>query len=316
MDIKLQSCNFKLPVIKLAAVIKMSKKIKGTLALLLATAIWGSTFVAQSVGVERIGPFTFLAVRCILAVAVLLPFLYFRNKTNFRTIFKDKRLWKVGTVCGAALFVATALQQLGLIYTSAGKSGFITAMYIVLVPVFGLFLKKKPPFSILFSILLATLGLYFLSGSGFNSINIGDALTLGCAAAFAVQILLLDHFAEDLDCVALNMVQAFVCAVISAIITVFTETVVIGDLVDCWLPLAYAGILSMGVAYTLQIVGQKCLDPSTASVLMSFESVFAAVSGWLILNENLSPTEILGCVLVFIAILIPQVPFYKLKKAP
>ena len=294
----------------------MSKKLKGTLSLLFATAIWGSTFVAQSVGVEKIGPFTFLAGRCILAVAVLLPFLYLRNKSNFLSILKDKRLWKVGVICGTALFVATALQQLGLIYTSAGKSGFITAMYIVLVPIFGLFLKKKPPVSVMFSVLIAATGLYFLSGSGFTSVNIGDALTLGCAAAFAVQILLLDRYAGDLDCVALNMVQALVCAVISAVMTAFTETVIISDIADCWLPLAYAGVLSMGVAYTLQIIGQKHLDPSTASVLMSFESVFAAISGWLILHERLSATEIVGCALVFAAVLVPQIPFQKLKKAP
>lgn len=294
----------------------MTNKLKGTLSLLFATAIWGSTFVAQSVGVEKIGPFTFLAGRCILAVVVLLPFIYFKNKSNFTAILKDPRLWKVGAICGIALFVATALQQFGLIYTTAGKSGFITAMYIVLVPIFGLFLTKKPPFSVILSVIIAAFGLYFLSGSGFTSINIGDLLTLGCAAAFAVQILLLDRYAGDLNCVALNMVQALVCAVISGVMTAFTETVVVADFVDCWLPLAYAGILSMGVAYTLQIVGQRHLDPSTASVLMSFESVFAVLSGWLILHEALSPTELLGCVLVFVAIMIPQIPFYKLKKAP
>lgn len=312
----MQSCNLHLPVIKLAAVIKMSKQFKGTLALLLATAIWGSTFVAQSVGVDKIGPFTFLAGRCILAVIVLLPTIYFKNKDNFIKILKDKQLWKVGGICGTALFVATALQQVGLIYTSAGKSGFITAMYIVLVPIFGLFVKKKPPKSVLLSVLIAAFGLYFLSGSGFTSVNIGDVLTLGCAAAFAVQILLLDRYAGDLDCVALNMMQSLVCAVISAVMTIFTETIIIGDILNCWLPLAYAGILSMGVAYTLQIVGQRALDPSTASVLMSFESVFAAISGWLVLHEQLSTIEILGCALVFVAIVIPQIPYHKLKKAP
>ncbi|MBE6916777.1 MAG: DMT family transporter [Ruminococcaceae bacterium] len=294
----------------------MTKKLKGTLTLLLATAIWGSTFVAQSVGVDVIGPYTFLAIRCILAVIVLLPVVWFRNKTSFTSVIADKQLWKVGIICGIALFAATALQQLGLMHTTAGKSGFITAMYIILVPIFGLILKKKPPKSILISIVLAAAGLYFLSGSGFASVNIGDLLTLGCAAAFAVQILLLDRFAGDLDCVALNMVQSLVCAVISLVITLFTETVVISDILNCWLPLAYAGVLSMGVAYTLQIVGQRMLDPATASVMMSFESVFAVLSGWLVLNEQLTLTEGIGCALVFIAILLPQFPFHKLKKAP
>lgn len=294
----------------------MSKQLKGTLSLLFATAIWGSTFVAQSVGVDQIGPFTFLAIRCVLALLTLLPVIIIRSKGTFLNTMKNPVLWKVGILCGSALFVATALQQFGLIYTSAGKSGFITAMYIVLVPVFGLFLKKKPPKSVLVSIILAALGLYFLSGSGFSSVNIGDILTLGCAAAFAVQILLLDRFAGDLDSVALNMIQALVCAVISTVFTAFTETIDVRNIISCWIPLVYAGCLSMGVAYTLQIVGQKALEPTTASVLMSFESVFAAVSGWLILNESLSLTEVIGCVLVFIAIIIPQIPYKRIKKAP
>lgn len=302
----MQSCNLLVPVLKWAAVIKMSNKCKGTLTLLLATAIWGSTFVAQSVGVDMIGPYTFLAIRCILAVIVLLPVIWFRNKRKFLSVLADKRLWKAGAICGTSLFAATALQQLGLMYTSAGKSGFITAMYIVLVPVFGLIIGKKPPNLIWISIVVATAGLYFLSGSGVTSVNIGDVLTLGCAVAFAVQILLLDRFAGDLDCVALNMVQSLVCGLIAFAITLFAETVVISDVLNCWLPLAYAGVLSMGVAYTLQIVGQRLLDPSTASVMMSFESVFAVVSGWLVLNEQLTLTEGIGCTLVFVAILLPQ----------
>lgn len=294
----------------------MSKQFKGTFSLLLATAVWGSTFVAQSVGVNQIGPFTFLAGRCILAVLALLPVLFLRRRVDFGKILADKRLWKVGTLCGAALFAATALQQVGLLYTGAGKAGFITSMYIVLVPIFGLFIKIKPPKSVILSVVIAALGLYFLSGMGMTSVNPGDAMMLGCAAAFAVQILLLDRFAGDLDCIALNMIQGLVCAVLSAIATAFSETVVVSDLIDCWFPLAYAGVLSMGFAYTLQIVGQRCLDPSTASVLMSFESVFAVLSGWLILGEKLSAIEIFGCILLFIAIIIPQIPFRKLKKAP
>ena len=294
----------------------MSKQFKGTLSLLLATAIWGSTFVAQSVGVNQIGPFTFLAGRCILAVLALMPVLYLRKKNDFWKILTDKQLWKVGSLCGAALFAATALQQVGLLYTTAGKAGFITSMYIVLVPIFGLFIKIKPPKSVILSIIIAALGLYFLSGMGLTSVNPGDAMMLGCAAAFAVQILLLDRFAGNLDCIALNMIQGLVCAVLSGIATAFTETVVVTDVVACWLPLVYAGVLSMGFAYTLQIVGQRCLDPSTASVLMSFESVFAVLSGGLVLGEKLSAIEIVGCVLLFIAIVIPQIPFHKLKKAP
>lgn len=291
----------------------MSKQIKGSLALLLATVIWGSTFVAQSVGVEQIGPMTFLAVRGYLAVLVLLPTVYLRDRKDFRLKMTDPKLWKAGAVCGAALFVATALQQIGLMYTTAGKGGFITAMYIILVPIFGLFLKKKPPRSAFISVVVAAIGLYLLSGAGASSVNIGDVLMLLCAVAFSVQILILDRVAGELDSIALNMAQSLVCAVISTFF-MFTEDNTLPQILSCWLPLCYAGILSMGVAYTLQIVGQKSLEPTTASLMMSFESVFAAISGWLILNETLTPTELIGCVMVFGAIIFSQIPF-KSKKA-
>lgn len=293
----------------------MIKRLKGSLAILLATIIWGSTFVAQSVGVEKIGPITFLAIRGYLAVIALLPVVYFRHKADFAATMKNQKLWKAGALCGAALFVATALQQIGLIYTSAAKGGFITAMYIILVPIFGLFLHKKPQKSAIFSVAIASLGLYFISGAGVSAVNIGDVLMLLCAVAFSVQILLLDKLATDLDSVALNLVQSLVCAVISTVF-MFTEQNSAADIVACWLPLCYAGVLSMGVAYTLQIVGQKALEPTTASLLMSFESVFAALSGWLVLNENLTATELIGCGLVFLAILFSQIPTKSGKTAP
>ena len=280
---------------------------KGTLSLLLATVIWGSTFVAQSVGVELIGPFTFLAIRCLLAVITLLPVIGLTHKRGSLEILKSKRLWRAGIPCGIALFAATAFQQIGLIYTTAGKGGFITAMYIVLVPIFGLFIRRKPPKTALLSVVIATLGLYFISGAGLTSVNIGDVLMLLCAGAFAVQILLVDRFSGEVDSVALNMVQSLVCALISGIFMVF-EAPKMGRILDCWFPLAYAGVLSMGVAYTLQIVGQKKLEPTTASLLMSFESVFAALSGWLLLKESLSWIELLGCALVMGAILLSQFP--------
>lgn len=291
------------------------KRLKGSAAILLATIIWGSTFVAQSVGVEKIGPITFLAIRGYLAVIALLPVVWCRHRGHFAAIMKDPKLWKAGALCGAALFVATALQQIGLIYTSAAKGGFITAMYIILVPIFGLFLHKKPPKTAIFSVAIAAVGLYFISGAGVSALNIGDVLMLLCAVAFSVQILLLDKLAADLDSVALNLVQSLICAMISTVF-MFTEQNSAADIVGCWLPLCYAGVLSMGVAYTLQIVGQKALEPTTASLLMSFESVFAALSGWLVLNENLSTTELWGCALVFFAIILSQLPIRSKKTAP
>ncbi len=277
----------------------MSKQLKGCLSLLLATVIWGSTFVAQSVGVETIGPFTFLAIRSFLAVLALLPVIYLCNRGNFLKILRDPKLWKAGLACGVALFAATSLQQFGLIYTTAGKGGFITAMYIILVPVFGLVLRQRPPKTALISVVLAAVGLYLISGAGFTAINIGDVLMLGCAAAFAVQILIMDKVAGTLDSMALNMMQALFCAMASAVCALLFEDMNWGNILNCWFPLFYAGVLSMGVAYTLQIVGQKHLEPTTASLLMSFESVFAALSGWLLLNESFSLPEGIGCALVF-----------------
>lgn len=289
----------------------MMKRLKGSAAILLATIIWGSTFVAQSVGVEKIGPLTFLAIRGYLAVIALLPVVWFRHKGHFAATIKDPKLWKAGALCGAALFVATALQQVGLLYTSAAKGGFITAMYIILVPLFGLFLGKKPPKTTIISVAIAALGLYFISGAGVSAVNVGDVLMLLCAVAFSVQILLLDKLAANLDSVALNLVQSLICTLIATIF-MFTETNAPADILNCWLPLLYAGVLSMGVAYTLQIVGQKALEPTTASLLMSFESVFAALCGWLVLNEKLSATELWGCTLVFLAIVLSQMPVKRL----
>jgi drug/metabolite transporter (DMT)-like permease len=295
---------------------KMSKQFKGSLSIILATIIWGSTFVAQSVGVDHVGPFSFLSIRCILAVAMLLIVLFFLNRNNFLKIILDAKLWKAGIPCGVALFAATALQQIGLIYTTAGKGGFITTMYIIIVPIFGLFLRQKPPKTVGISVVIAAVGLYLISGAGFTAINIGDVLMLLCAVAFAVQILIMDRVAGELNSMALNMSQALVCAVVSGICALIFDSTTWQGILDCWFPLCWAGIMSMGIAYTLQIVGQKSIEPTTASLLMSFESVFAAISGALLLNESFTLTEGIGCALVFGAIMLTQIPTKNTKKAP
>lgn len=294
----------------------MTKQLKGSLSILLATVIWGSTFVAQSVGVDTIGPFSFLSIRCFLAVILLLTILFLRNRKDFIKILTDRRLWKAGIPCGVALFAATALQQIGLIYTTAGKGGFITAMYIIIVPLLGIFLKRKPPKTVVLSVVIAAIGLYLISGAGFTGINIGDVLMLLCAVAFAVQILIMDRVAGDLNSMALNMSQALVCAVISGACMFVFDDIHIGNILACWFPLCWAGFMSMGIAYTLQIVGQKAIEPTTASLLMSFESVFAAISGWLLLNESFTLTEGIGCALVFGAIMLSQIPVKQKKEAP
>lgn len=287
----------------------MKKQLSGVIALLGATVIWGSAFIAQSVGMDKIGPFTFQAVRCFLAVVFLFPAsaLFSKGKPFWKS-WADPALWRSGVICGLALFAASSLQQIGLVYTDAGKAGFLTAMYIVFVPFLGLFLGQRPGRNALLSLIPAIVGLYLLSCTSVSGINKGDVLLLLCAVAFSVQILLIDRHCAGLDGLKLNCIQALVAAVLSVPWALLTETVDASLIASCWLPLGYAGVLSMGVAYTLQIVGQKRVAPSAAALLMSLESVFAALFGWLLLHETMTRAEELGCVLVFAAVIISQLP--------
>lgn len=314
---KKQSLHFGRIYGKLAHGDIMKEKLKGSLLLVLATVIWGSAFVAQSAGMDLIGPFTFQTVRCFLAVVVLIPVIALldgKDRKNFIRKWSNIKLWKTGIICGVALFFAQSLQQVGLVYTDAGKAGFITAMYIVIVPILGIFLKRKPTVAAVISIFIAVTGLYLLSCVGVSQINIGDVLMLLCAVAFAVQITIVDRLAGDLDSIRLNCIQALVVTVLSALFMLSTETPQIQPIVNCWLPLCYAGILSMGAAYSLQIVGQKSLEPTTASLIMSLESVFAVITAWLILNERLTTWETAGCILVFSAVILSQIPFKRKTK--
>ncbi len=293
----------------------MSKKLKSNIAILIATIIWGSTFVAQSIGMDHIGPFTFQAARCFLGALILLPiiaisdrFTYKNDGKNFLIRWLDKKLWKAGLLCGIPLFVATNLQQLGIVDTDAGKSAFLTAMYIIFVPVIGVFVGQKPSKWVPVSVALGVGGLYCLSCVGVTSIATGDLFLLGCAVAFAIQILAVDKYANQVDCLRLNCINALLCAALSGIVMLFTEEPTWSAVRGCIGSIAYAGILSMGIAYSLQNIGQKNLDSATASLLMSTESVFAVLAGWLVLNERLSFWEGLGCVLVFVAVILSQLP--------
>ncbi len=292
---------------------------EGTLALLLGTFIWGMAFIAQSVGVDLIGPFTFQAIRCMLGVIFLfLVSLLFDCKIGISASlkkWKNARLWRSGVICGIALFAATSLQQVGLVYTAPGKAGFLTAMYIVLVPMLGIFVHRKPGLNAVFSVLLALVGLYLLSFTDIGRINIGDVLLVGGALGFAVQILLIDRLAQDLDGVRLNCVQALVVSVLSIPgILLNGEAVEMQTIAACWLPLGFAGVLSMGVGYSLQIVGQKRLEPTAASLIMSLESVFAALGEWLILHSTMTPTELTGCALVFAGVVFSQLPLNRFAR--
>ena len=281
---------------------------KGIIALLVATLIWGSTFVAQSVGLDLIEPFTFQVGRTVLAVPFMVILLLIQNPKDFLSSWKNPKLWKAGIPCGVALFAASGLQQMGMVHTDAGKSGFLTAMYIILVPLLGIFMKRKPSKTIYISVVLAVAGLYLLSCVGVTTINRGDLMLLGCALAFAFQILFVEIFGKGLNGVQLNCAQCIVNGVLSAIVMLLFEEPNMEAITACWLPLMYAGVLSMGVAFTLQIVGQKYLDSAPASIIMSLESVFAVLAGWLILGETMTTAETIGCVLMFAAVILSQIP--------
>ena len=294
----------------------MKKQIKGTLLLLLCTMIWGLAFVAQSVGMDHIGPFTFQAVRCTLAIIGMIPMCmvadrFKKDGKTFLSRWNDKNLWKAGILCGIPLFLACNLQQMGLVDTDAGKSAFLTAMYIVMVPILGIFIKRKPSKMIPVCVLLAVAGLYCLSCVGVTQINVGDILLLGCAFAFAVQIIFVELFGLNVDALRLNIIQSLVCTVLSTVLMLCFETPTWQTISQCWLPLAYTGFLSMGVAYFLQILGQKHLELSVASILLSTESVFAVIFGAIILHETMTTWEWIGCILMFAAVILSQIQFKK-----
>lgn len=292
----------------------MGKKLQGTMMLLLTALIWGSSFVAQRAGMEYIGPFTFNGIRSLIGGLVLIPVIFlFSKEKNAELTEAEKKAGKKtlllgGILCGIVLFAASSLQQIGMVYTTAGKAGFITALYIVLVPILGVFIRKKVKPIVWLCVILAVAGLYLLCMTDGLSLGRGDLLVLLCAFAFSIHILVIDYFAPRTDGVALSCIQFFVCGILSLFPMFLAETPVWSAILDCWIPILYAGVLSCGVAYTLQILAQKHTDPTVASLLLSLESVFAAIAGAIILHEQLAPRELAGCVLMFAAIIIAQLP--------
>ena len=278
---------------------------KNHLLLLLTAFIWGCAFVAQSAGMDYVGPFTFTALRSYLGGLVLLPLIYFFDHTMN---FKDKKLWAGGIACGIVLGLASALQQFGIQYTTVGKAGFITALYIVLVPIFGIFLKKKSGVRIWISVAISVAGLYLLCITDKLVLAKGDILVLLCAVVFTIHILVIDYFSPKADGVRIACIQFFITGVLSAIPMFLFETPRLSDIFAAAVPVLYAGVLSSGVAYTLQIVAQKDADPTVASLILSLESVFSVLGGWVILGQKLSSREIAGCILMFSAIILAQLP--------
>lgn len=290
----------------------MKTKVTSSLLLLLTAAIWGFSFVAQSVGAGVVGAFTFNCFRMLLAGIVTLPVVMFMRKK--RTYASDaakrtenKATWKGGIIVGILYGLAMGMQQMGMAYTTVGKAGFITACYIVIVPVIGIFLGKKSNIFIWGSVFVAVAGLYLLCMNESFSISKGDAIVCIGALLFAIQILAIDRYVAHADGVALSCIQFFVASLLSGGIMLLFETVSFDALIMAWKPILYTGVLSSGVAGTLQIVAQRGLSPTIASLIMSLESVLATLAGWLLLHQTLTLREGIGCALIFIAIVAAQV---------
>jgi len=284
------------------------KQLTGNIMLLLTATIWGSAFVAQRVGMDYVGPLTYGGARFLLSVIVLLPVLYFLNKTNKKQIQNNdiakeehspeelekqkKTLIIAGIICGTVLFIATTLQQFGLVFTTAGKTGFITALYIILVPIFSIFLKHRPGLNCWLGVGLGAIGLYLLCITEAFTIALGDFVVLIGAAFWSAHILVIDHFLPKIsDPVKLALIQFIVVTVYSWIGAFLFEDVTLASIIQCAIPILYAGILSGGVGFTLQILGQRYTNPTVASLLLSMEAVFGAVFGYLLLNEIMTIKE-------------------------
>lgn len=306
----------------------MSKKMRGNIMLLITAAIWGSAFVAQKSGMDHVGPFLFNGTRLLIAVITLTPVIAFfdaqRRKEEGYTEptaedkKKTRRLVMIGGgIVGAVLFAASSFQQVGMVWTTAGKAGFVTALYMVLVPILSIALGKVPRVITWLCVALGAVGLFLLcvpADEGFSGINKGDIIMLGSALCFALHILVIDHFSPMMDGVRLSRMQFLTAGVLSIIAVLLGFDARAGysfdfqALLACAVPLLYSGVLSAGVGYTLQIIAQKDTDPTVASLLMSLESVFAVISGAIILGEQMGLREIVGCVLMFAAIIIIQLP--------
>ena len=316
----------------------MSKKLKGDLMLVLTAMVWGGSFVAQKSGMELIGPFAFNGIRTIIGGIVLIPLIMVLDRMKSKkqasaTAVKaaaadsvlseadkknEQKLLITGSICcGLALLVAGMLQQIGMMYTTAGKAGFITALYVVLVPIFGRILGKKIRPLIWLCVLASAFGLYLLcmpASGGFGHINKGDLIVLACALCFAVHILLIDYFSPKVDGVRLSCLQFFIAGILCVILMFPLDPVLgydipsLSQLLDAWIPIVYAGALSCGAGYTMQIVAQADTDPAVASMILCLESVFAVIAGMLILGESLSLREAAGCIIMFAAILAAQLP--------
>lgn len=287
----------------------------GNIMLILTAAIWGIAFVAQRAGMDHVGPFTFMATRYALAALSLgiISFLVFRSQEqkNSKTDYDLKTTLKSGLVTGIILFTASSLQQIGLIYSTAGKAAFITTLYIVIVPFFGIFLGKKIGASTWVGVILSICGLYLLTVKQGLSMEYGDLIVLAGSFLWAGHILVIDHYSNRVEPVYMSFLQFVVAFLLSVIVMFLFETPTWDTVMEAKIPIFYAGVLSAGVGYTLQMIAQKSTDPTVASLIMSLEAVFGAVGGYFLLHEILSFKELLGCIVMFVAIIIAQIPAKK-----
>lgn len=297
--------------------IKRKKEWLGALLLLLTSFIWGLAFVAQSVGMDYVGPYTFNFSRFFVGAIVLIPFVAI-NVSKKKTVKKSNlKITLFGGIgCGIILCAASCLQQIGVLYTDAvGKAGFLTALYIIIVPILGFFFGKKSKALIWVSVLLATFGLYLICVKDGFVFDKADIILIACAFVFSLHIIFIDFVSPKTDGVVISCIQFAVAGVISLCIAVFTEKINIRDILSAYIPILYAGAMSCGVAYTLQIIGQKFIEPTKASLLMCLESVFATLGGFVILKERMSVKEFIGCGVVFAAIILAQFCEKKPKEA-
>lgn len=289
----------------------MGKELKASIMLFITSIIWGLAFVAQAQGMEHIGPFTFTASRSLVAIIFLYLTYVFFNKTSksYREQkFDMKRTIRGGILCGLVFTFGINFQQIGLVYTTAGKASFLTALYIVFIPIIGLFYGKKINKKLQLCIVLAMIGTYLMSVKGSLSMNIGDLITIFGSIVFAIHILMLSEFSKDTNAVLVSLIQFAVCGFFSLIAALIFEGIEMSAILKSYLAILYVGILSSGVGFTIQLMALKELDPVVASMISSLESVFGAVFGWLILSQSMSEREIIGGIIIFVATLIAQLP--------
>lgn len=295
-----------------------TRQLRGGAMLMLTALIWGTAFVAQSVGMDYLGPCAFTAVRNFIGCVALLPVIALASRLRSGAQPEEaapapwkKALFGWGAACGLLLGGATLLQQAGMQTASAGKAGFLTALYIVIVPVLGIFLGRRPGLKVWMGVVLALVGAYLLSVKGGAGIASGDLLVIASAVVFSLHILVIDSVPAGVDGVRLSCVQFLVAGVFALVLALFLESFTWRDILSAWVPLLYTGVVSSGVGYTLQILGQRTVNPTVASLILSLESVFAALAGWAILGQALSLRELFGCALVFVAVILAQLPSKK-----